>query len=59
VLVGLDRGRIGVTAEDDTREQALPAKGIDLLTEHLARSDAELLGFGHDGALPLNVLAET
>jgi hypothetical protein len=36
-----------VTSEDDARQQALSAKGIDLLTEDLARADAELLGFSH------------
>ena len=52
VLVGLDRRRIGAAAEHDTREQALAAKGVDLLTEDLARADVQLLGFGHDGLLP-------
>jgi hypothetical protein len=37
-----------VTAVDDAREQTLAAKGVHLLTEDLARTDAELLGFGHD-----------
>jgi hypothetical protein len=41
-----------VTAENDAWEQTLAAKAVHLLTEDLARSDAELLGFGHDGLLP-------
>jgi hypothetical protein len=41
-----------MAAEDDAREQTLAAKGVHLLTEDLARADAELLGFGHDGSLP-------
>ena len=52
VLIRLDRGRIGAPAEDDTRQQTLPAKGVHLLAEDLARTDAELLCFGHDGSLP-------
>src|SRR5439155_24455778 len=52
VLVGFDRRRVSVTAENDTRQQTLAAKGVDLLTEDLARADAQLLGFGHDGLLP-------
>jgi hypothetical protein len=52
MLIGLDRGRIGVPTEDDAWEQTLAAKAVHLLTEDLARTDTELLGFGHDGLLP-------
>ncbi len=48
VLIGLDRRRVGVAAVNDARKQTLAAKGVHLLTEYLARTDAELLCFGHD-----------
>src|SRR5205823_13084661 len=56
VLVRLDRSRIAVSAEDDAWKQALATKGVHLLAKDLARTDAELLCFGHDGALPWKFL---
>src|SRR2546425_7207313 len=47
VGVGLDRQRVGVTAEDDARQHAAPAKAVYLLAEDGPLADGELLGFGH------------
>src|SRR6185503_14210184 len=47
--VGLDRGGVLASAEDDARQHAIAAELGDLLAHHLAGSDSELLGFSQDG----------
>ena len=47
VGVGLDRQRVGVTAEDDARQHAAPAKAVHLLAEDGTLADGELLCFSH------------